>query len=82
MVPIRRIAVKMVRNDCIHSGYNSLGEMIAFADRVGIEGKRRIKNDLSKSEKEVKTFLDKQKVKELCFQLLEDNFTGYGILGW
>ena len=56
--------------------------MIALADRVGIEGKRRIKNDLSKSEKEVKTFLDKQKVKELCFQLLEDNFTGYGILGW
>ena len=67
VVPIRRIAIKMVRNDCIHSGYNSLGEMIAFADRVGIEGKRRIKNDLSKSEKEVKTFLDKQKVKELCF---------------
>ena len=46
-VPMNRIAVEMGRNDGIHSGYDLLGEVIAFADGVdmGIEGKRIIKNE-------------------------------------
>lgn len=75
----QRATVKMVRNDCIHSGYNFLGEVrIAFADRVRIEGKREESEWPIQKWKSSEDLLRQTKSEGIVLSLLEDNFAGYG----